>query len=89
MRKLNMAYIPIYLSARAHYFKSFEHDFSIELSLNLHLPIPEMRMWILTQRDCFGLEGVCFTSFTIKFHFSSLQRLVDNTYLKDFLKKQG
>ena len=40
MRKLNMRYIPIYLSVRAHYFKSIEHDF--EFSLNLHLAIPEM-----------------------------------------------
>jgi len=42
MQKLNMGYIPIYLSARAHYFKSIEHDFSIEFNLNLHLAIPEM-----------------------------------------------
>jgi len=89
MQKLNMGYILIYLSARAHYFKSIEHDFSIEFILNLHLPILEIRIWILAQQDYFGLGGVCFTSFSIKFHFSSLQRLVDNTYPKDFLKKQG
>ena len=89
MRKLNTGYIPIYLSVRAQYFKSIEHDFSIEFNLNLHLPILDMRIWILAMRGCFGLGGVCFPSFSIKFHFSSLQRLVDNTYPKDFLKKQG
>ena len=32
--------------ARAHRFKSVEQDFSIELSLHLCYPIPEMRIWI-------------------------------------------
>ena len=48
-----MGYIPIYLSARAHYFKSIEHDFSIEFILNLHLPILEMRIWILRAATLF------------------------------------
>ena len=49
MRKLNMGYIPIYLSARTCCVKSIEHDFPIEFNLNflfsphhldLHLVFP-------------------------------------------------